>query len=527
MRYRTHCPRSTPLRTGMPTPLRVGMAVATAVVVLAGCATSDDAVGNSNGEADTAGSSEAFRYVAPGSSAVATNDPHGLLPAESDVVRMALTYDPLTVPGADGHTQPRLAESWVPDDTLTEWTITLREDATFSDGSDVTASDALFSLRRMGEKSAENSGRVERFDLAASEATSDTTLVLRTKEPYAAVGQALEGSTFVVPEGSTDFTELAPGSGPFRPTPSDGQVEVFERNDEWWGPTPPMATIEMRAMPDPQARADAITSGQADLAAGVPASAVVGLDDTSEIGVVRHPGATLYPLVMRTDTAPFDDNHVREAVRTALDREQLLEVAFLGLGQLGNDLISPQDPAVPDLPQRTRDLDRARELMAQAGLADGVDVTLNSTTAYPGMDSAATLIAAQLADIGIRVNVELSPPDTYFQDVYAQRPFYVSYLGGIPFFDITQVVLRPNSPTNETAWTDPAWSAMLAETVAEPDETTRNEGVAELMTTLRNEGGYAIWAASDRLDLVAPGVTGVPEGIGFASAFIDQVSLVR
>ncbi|MGA9870214.1 MAG: ABC transporter substrate-binding protein [Rhodococcus sp. (in: high G+C Gram-positive bacteria)] len=523
MRYRTHLSRSTPLRTTV--------ALAASVAVLAGCATSEDAADSTDGGGDgTAGSSEVFRYVAPGSSAVATNDPHGLLPAESDVVRMALTYDPLTVPGSDGETQPRLAESWVPDETLTEWTITLREGATFSDGSAVTAADALFSLRRMGEKSAENSGRVERFDLAASEATSDTTLVLRTKEPYAAVGQALEGSTFVVPEGSADFTELVPGSGPFVPAAADGQVEVFERNDQWWGPTPPMATIEMRAIPDPQARADAVTSGQADLAAGVPASAVVGLgeapdNDDTDVGVVRHPGATLYPLVMRTDTAPFDDNRVREAVRAALDREQLLDVAFLGQGQLGNDLISPQDPAAPDLPQRTRDLDRARQLMAEAGLADGVDVTLNSTTAYPGMDSAATLIAQQLADIGIRVNVELSPPDTYFQDVYAQRPFYVSYLGGIPFFDITQVVLRPNSPTNETAWSDPSWSTKLAETVAEPDETTRNEGVAELMTTLRNEGGYAIWAASDRLDLTAPGVSGVPEGIGFASAFIDQVDL--
>lgn len=196
---------------------------------------------------------------------------------------------------------------------------------------------------------------------------------------------------------------------------------------------------------------------------------------------------------MRTDTAPFDDNRVREAVRNALDRDQLLDVALLGQGQLGNDVISPQDPAAPDLPQRTRDLDRARELMAEAGLADGVDVTLNSTTAYPGMDSAATLITQQLADIGIRVKVELSPPDTYFQDVYAQRPFYISYLGGIPFLDITQVALRPDSPTNETAWSNPAWSAKLAETVAEPDDATRDRGIGELMATLRDEGGYAIW----------------------------------
>lgn len=492
--------------------------LAALTLLMTGCATGDDSPG---------ATADVLRYAAPGSSATATNDPHGMLPAESDVVRMALLYDVLTVPGDDGTAAPRLATSWEPDETLTAWTLTLRDDAVFSSGEPVTAADTLYSLRRMGEKSAENSGRMERFDLEASEATSDTTLVLRTKEPFAEVGQALAGSTFVVPEGSVEFTELVPGSGPYRPASSDDRVEVFDRNDEWWGPAPPTKTIELRAIPEPQVRADAVTSGQADLAAAVPAAAVVALGDDSEVQIVRRPGATLYPLVMRTDAAPFDDNRVREAVRNALDRQQLLDVAFLGQGQIGNDLISPQDPAAPDLPQRTRDLKRARALMAEAGLADGVDVTLTSTTLYPGMDSAAELIAQQLADIGIRVHVEMAPPDSYFTEVYAQNPFYVGYLGGIPFLDITQVVLRPDSPTNETAWSDSAWSSELAEAVAEPDAAKRAERLGDLQASLRDKGGYAVWGAADRTDLAAPGVSGVPEGIGFGSAFIDQVRLEK
>ncbi len=92
MRYRPHLSRSV--------PLRAATALAASVAVLAGCSTSDDPnrAGNPNNGSDDVSSSDVFRYVAPGSSAVSTNDPHGLLPAESDVVRMALTYDPLTVP---------------------------------------------------------------------------------------------------------------------------------------------------------------------------------------------------------------------------------------------------------------------------------------------------------------------------------------------------------------------------------------------------------------------------------------------
>jgi peptide/nickel transport system substrate-binding protein len=229
---------------------------------------------------------------------------------------------------------------------------------------------------------------------------------------------------------------------------------------------------------------------------------------------------------MRMDTKPFDDLRVRRAVRLALDRQQLLDTVFLGYGEVGNDLITPKDPTSPaTLQQRTRDLAQARKLMSEAGLADGVDLTLHTTTAYPGMDSAATLIAQQLAGIGMRVKVAVEPADTYFSAVYARKPFYISYLGGIPFLDVVRVALTPGSPTNETAWKDRTWSAELDKALAEPDDTERHALLGDLQARLRDQGGYAIWALSDRLDLARAGLSGVPEGIGFASAFIDQVSL--
>ncbi|GAA1873837.1 ABC transporter substrate-binding protein [Pseudonocardia alni subsp. carboxydivorans] len=486
-----------------------------ACAVLAGCAAPAPTA---------AGPADTVRYVAPGSGGAAVDDPHGMLPAESDIVRMALTYDVLTVPGDDGSPQPRLATSWIPDPTLTRWTVRLRDNAVFTTGARVRAADALFSLRRMASKSAENFGRTAMFDLAASRATDDTTLTLVTRAPYAEVGTALMGATFVVPEGSTDFTSgLVPGSGPFRPVRSDAQTTVFERNDSWWGPRPPSRVIEVRALADPQARAQAVLSGEADLAGSVPPTAA---DQGAAAGltVVRKPGATMYPLVMRTDTAPFSDPRVREAIRLGVDRRQLLDAVFGGKGRLGNDLITPTDPSSPrDLPQIERDVPRARALMAQAGLAGGVDVTLHTTTAYPGMDTAATLLSQQLAEIGVRARIEVGPPDTYFSTVYGTEPFYVSFLGGIPFLDVVRVALTPGSPTNETAWADPSWNAQLATALAEPDIAKRRAGLGALQTRLRDEGGYLVWGVGDRLDLAAPGVTGVSPAIGFGAGFLDRV----
>ncbi|MBG0832718.1 ABC transporter substrate-binding protein [Planomonospora sp. ID67723] len=510
-----------------PLSRRIAVAV-TAAATLVGCSSGGGTDPGAASPAASSGSADTVRYAAPGSPSNAASDPHGLLPGESDLVRMALTYDVLTLPGPGGETLPRLATSWEPDETLTRWKITIRGGVKFSDGRAVKAADALFSLRRMGEKAAENFGRMEMFDLAASKVLDDTAFELVTRKPYAEVGKALEGATFVVPEGSTDFTGPVPGSGPFRPAGGDAQAAKFERNDGWWGPKPPSRYIEVRAIPDPQTRGEALLSGQVDLAAAVPAALVKQHADDPAVKVVRRTGATLYPLVMRTDTKPFDDRRVREAVRLTLDREQLLQVAFLGFGEVGNDLLTPKDPASPTgLPQRTRDVERARKLMAEAGYAGGVDLTLHSTTAYPGMDSAATLIAQQLGEIGIRAKVELAPADTYFSTVWGKEPFYLGYLGGIPFLDVVRVALKPGSPTNETAWEDKAWNADLEKALAEPDEAERRTRLGELQTRLRDEGGYAVWALSDRLDLAGPGLTGLPEGIGFSAGFIDQVALGR
>lgn len=517
-------------------------AVLAATLVLVGCASQpdDSAAEESTSSAEDQQSSDddesaegeqvdTVRYAAAGSPETAAYDPHGFLPSESDLIRMALTYDPLTVFNAEGEVEPRLAESWDPDDSLTTWTITMRSDAEFTSGEPVTATDALYSLRRMDEKKDENFGRMSVFDFEASEVVDDRTLELRTHQPYAEVSAALAGWTFVVPEGSTDFTTpgAVPGSGPYTMTSSDSTVSVHERNDGWWGPEPPTRTIEVRAVADPQARANAVLSGQADWAAAVPPASARQAEGNEGVNVVRIPGSVTYPLVMRTDTAPFDDPLVREAIRIGLDRDQLLDSVFLGYGSAGDDLLTPRDVSAPgNLAVPTRDVEEASSLIQDAG-ADEIELQLFTSDVYPGMDTAATLIAQQLNEIGMKVEVQQHPANTYFIEVYGTNPFYLSYLGGLPFTDAVRVALAPGSPTNETAWSDEQWHEDLVEALAIADKSARHQALGDLQEDLAQRGGYVVWAMADRIDLTAPGVSGTPRGIGVATGFIDQVSLRR
>jgi peptide/nickel transport system substrate-binding protein len=267
-----------------------------------------------------------------------------------------------------------------------------------------------------------------------------------------------------------------------------------------------------------------VAAGQADVAGSVsPAAARQA--DAAGLTVVRRRAVTAYPVVMRLDRAPFDDARVRQAVRLAVDRRALLDTVFLGQGEVGNDLLTPADPTAPDVPQRERDVAEARRLLREAGHADGPAVTLRTTAAYPGMDTAATLLAEQLADIGMRVRVAVEPQDTFWTEVYAQADFYVSYLGGIPFLDVARVALLSTSPTNETAWHRPDWEAGFDAAMAEPDQAERDALLGELQRVLRDEGGYLVWGLGDGLDLARPGVTGLPTGPGFDRLFIDRVRI--
>ncbi|GAA2625704.1 ABC transporter substrate-binding protein [Actinomadura fulvescens] len=467
-----------------------------------------------------------LRYVAVGAPATALNDPHGGIGNQSDLTRFALLYDVLAKPGPNGTTEPRLATAFEPDARLTTWTVRLRANAAFTDGRPVRAADVLFSLRRIHQKAAENFGRLQMFDMAKARVLDDHTVTLVTTKPYAEVPRALESVTFVVPEGTTAFGKPVVGSGPYKMAGGNAQNAVLERNDKWWGPQPPTRRIEIRAVPDPQARAQAVLSGQADVAGSVNPATVRQAAGNRSVKVVHRPAVTMYPFVMRLDREPFDDPRVREAVKLAADRKELLDKVFLGYGKVGNDLLTPADPSSPaGVPERARDIARAKELLGQAGHGDGLNLTLSTTTSYPGMDTAATLFARQLGEAGIKVRVKTEPPDTYWTKVFAKKDFYTGFFGGIPFTDVARVSLLGDAPTNETAWRKPDWDAAYEKAMAVKDDGRRQRELGALQRRLRDEGGYVVWGVGDGLDLAASKVSGLPSGPGFDSVFIERVRL--
>ncbi|MDB1087491.1 ABC transporter substrate-binding protein [Streptomyces sp. ACA25] len=467
-----------------------------------------------------------LRYgtVAAGGGSAAT-DPHGILFNQSDWIRLAALYDVLVAPAGKGGVEPRLALSWEAEENATRWRFRLRDDARFTDGSPVRAADVLHSMKRMAEQSMMNGDRLGTVDIEGCAAEDDHTLLVTTSEPDAELPRTLAGVVFVVPEGTEDFDEPV-GSGPFRLTALGGQSATLARNDDWWGEPPHLDGLEIRGFADPQALAAAVTSGEIDVASDVAPAAARTADQDDRLGVLSRSAANGYPLLMRLDQAPFDQEKVRQAVKLAVDRQALVDAVFLGYGTPGNDAPCADDPSYPDsLQPPERDLDAARALLAEAGHPDGLDVELHTTTAYPAMSTAAALLERQLGEAGLHVTVREHPPETYWSEVYLQEPLCTGVYAGVGFPTWARQTALSSSAYNETGRRDEAFDEAFASAMAEEDEDRRVEQVTALQEEIATEGGLVAWGAGDGLDVHDARVHGLPDGTGYARMLLDRVWL--
>ena len=217
-------------------------------------------------------------------------------------------------------------------------------------------------------------------------AADDHTLVIKLKGPYADLPLQL-GNTFarvIAKENLEEISHNPIGSGPFiLKEYIPGNKAILVKNPDYFEEgLPYLEEVHQIYIKEYAAQVSALTTGEIDIMYFAPSEIIEQLEADPNIEVRITPAPSFQPLVMFVEKSPFDDARVRQALRFALDREAMLEAATGGLGSLGND--TPVGPANPyynkALPQRTRDVEKAKELLAEAGYEDGVDVTLFTST---------------------------------------------------------------------------------------------------------------------------------------------------
>lgn len=506
-----------------------GAIAAGGAAALGGCGGSESASGSGYTGPPRAGGT--LRVGAVGKPTGTIRDPYALIANDSDMLLLSLLYDPLTVPSAQtdatSNVAPRLAASWTSDPEQRVWTFTIADGATFHDGSPVTANDVVWSLRTLR---AHPSGDWKvPVPPEAITALDDRRVQLACPAPNSQLPLLLRLMTFTVKADSPVDLTKAVGSGPFLLDSYDDGNARLVRNEHWHGGAPLLDAIEVVRFESAQALGSAVTAGQIDLATNVGAVAARAAEHRDDLTVVRRPRDLTVCLALRTSDGPFTDPRVREAIRLGIDRPAMVTQALSGYGSIANDVLGVGDPNYDrELPQRTRDLDRARTLLREAGFDTGASYRCVTKDEAAGEVDSARLIASQLGDIGMRVEVVPQDVTTFYDSSWTKPDAPMSTVSwatndSLTFF--ASKVLVSTTSANETAFHDPEFDAVYQQVLATPNGPQQQAQLNTLQRIQYERGGYVVWGTADGVDIVATRVRDAPTAAGYARMQLERTWL--
>lgn len=326
---------------------------------------------------------------------------------------LELIYEPLVLLDADLNLIPGLAESWEFSDDATQLTFTLRQGVKFHDGSDFTSEDVKASFERILDEATGAATRANLASIESIDTPDDYTVVLNLNTADVPLASALTTFNAVILSSDViangDPTTDVIGTGPFKlESWVPEEKTILSANPDWWGEGPFVDGIEMRVIPDEASILAALRAGEIDFALlNDPLVATLLIDDPN-IVLNRAPAIAYHVLQLNAARPPLDILEVRQAISCAVDRQAVLDTAALGEGEVTGPLTIPAYKLpLEEFFCYEQDLDKARELMAQAGLEDGFTLKVIAANAEPPTALAeAQTIQAQLAEIGIEVEIE-------------------------------------------------------------------------------------------------------------------------
>lgn len=435
--------------------------------------------------------------------------------ATSALINVAMccaVFDCLLSITPSGRLKPMLATSWSADAAARTWTFQLRPGVRWHDGTGFTADDVIYSLRWMATPGNALSPYVASVDLKHVRKTGPYTVVVPLKQANPTFPYRLS-TAWIIKAKTTDFRKPV-GTGPFVfGSLAPGEQSTCRRNRDYWDTGKPYVdTLTFYSLGDDTARLDALLAGEIDIMAQVPA-AQARSQLYGDVRLIRSPGTTAQCFYTAVDRPPFDDVRVRQALGLLVDRQQLVDVALLGYGSVANDLFGKGLLYYDDsLPRRTRDVRKAKALLAEAGHGAGLTLNLQTSTVAPGMVEAATLFQQQARDANVRINVTQVAPTSYFDPTrdYLKMPFAQSFWQG--FYTLTDFyteAIVTGAYGDETHWASKHTDALVQAAITATDPDTARAAWARVQSEQYERGGYIWWGNVDNLDAASNKVGGL------------------
>jgi peptide/nickel transport system substrate-binding protein len=414
---------------------------------------------------------------------------------------------------ADGQLDMRVAEEVESSPDAKTWMFKIRQGIEFHNGKTLTPDDVLATLQRHSDETSQSGALGIMQGISSMEIDGDyISVTLDTANadlPYLMADYHL----MIQPDGGRDNPADGIGAGAYKVVVNEpGVRHIFEKHANYWDESRGHYDgVEFIVINDSTARTAAMQSGQVHIVNRVEPRVAALLSRSPGLEVKNVAGRGHYVFIMHCNTAPFDNNDLRLALKYAIDREDMLDKILQGYGSLGNDI--PINSAYPlfdeTIPQRVFDLDKARFHYEQSG-HDGSPIILRvADAAFPGAVDAAALFQQTAAAAGIPLQIQREPNDGYWSEVWNKEPFCASYWGGRPVQDqMYSTAYLSTADWNDTRFFNDTFDSLLLQARGELDETKRKEMYGQMSRIVHEEGGLICPMFNDFIEAISTDLQG-------------------
>ena len=478
----------------------------------------EPAPADENGEAEAPVPTEDETLIVAQGADPASLDPHATNDQPSSRV-MAQIYERLIVQNEDMDLEPGLAETWESIDDRT-FEFKLKEGVLFHNGEELTASDVEFTLLRALE-STHVGHIVGAIDPDGIEVVDDYTIRIATKEPFAPILAHLAHTASsilnetAVTEGGDDYGQNPVGTGPYQfdSWMSGDRVELV-RFEDYHGAAAPIARVIIRNVPENANRAIEVETGGAHIAYDIAPTDINRIEENADLNMLRTPNFATTYVGFNCEKSPFDDVRVRQAINYAVNMDAIVEAVYRGAGSPSRGPLGPNVWASnQDLEPYGYDVEKAKELMEEAGYADGFSTTIWTNENQQRIDIA-EILQNQLRDINITAEAQVLEWGSYLENTAAGEHdmFILGWVTvtGDPDYGLYALFHgeQHGDAGNRTFYTNPRVDELLDIGRNEVDEAAREAAYLEAQELIRDDAPWIFTWTGEELTATASNVTG-------------------
>ena len=437
---------------------------------------------------------------------------------DSNMTRHVLEY--LTWTDASGVTRPYLLESIKPSADLKTWTMKLRKNVKWSDGSPLTADQVIWNIKRVLTPAIGSSmlGLMKdymlvEFDTGAKDdkgnpkkdmklwredaiaKVDDYTIVLNAQTPTLAVPEHLFHYPMAIlhPNDNGKFGISSRGTGPFSLVSFElSKKAVFKKRADYWDKDNVAAVDVIEFIDtgdDPNAANNMLISKQVHGLVTTDPGQYSALSAQKELQLYTVSTAQTGVIRMNLTNKPFDNKKVRQAMRLAIDSNKMVTLALNGLGTVGeHHHVSKAHPDYAPLPAFKQDVAAAKKLLAEAGFPDGFESELFVPNDYPWFLAQAEAAVQMWQAVGIKIKINNIPAANYW-DIWTKAPLGTTIWLPRPLgFMIYSLGYKTGVPWNESAYSNKDFDEILTKAEGTADIAERKKLMAKLEAIMQDDG---------------------------------------